>query len=157
MEAVGVLRRRKRGWAPAVVSHPATARPCGRGGPSGTPAPTRRAGTGVRPLDGRGRAPRPAAGGGRRAAWGLLPASPDLLETALRERLDGSAGLLRAKSGAFAQGAVRYLGEVVRRAGNGVVWQYRNRTRFDEPLTTAMFHAADGICPEHSDVLDDFA
>ncbi|MDX3804115.1 hypothetical protein, partial [Streptomyces sp. AK04-3B] len=139
-EAVAALRRREPGWAPAVVS------PCGQGAPAaGADHPELLSWLAVRArefarwTDEAG----PAADGGRH--WDFSPASLDLLETALRERFDGSAGLLGAKSGAFVQGAVWYLGEVVRRARNGVVWQYRPRTRFDEPLGTAMFHAADEI------------
>lgn len=76
---------------------------------------------------------------------GLLPGSLDRLEAVLRDRFADSGALLAAKSDPFVQGVVWYLGEVVRRAREGVVWQYQPRTRFDEPLEAAMFHAGDEI------------
>ncbi|MFF6802095.1 hypothetical protein [Streptomyces sp. NPDC012616] len=139
-KAVAELRRHKPGWAPAVATHPGQdARTAGADHPELLRWLGVRAREFARWTDEAG----PAADGGRH--WDFSPASLDLLETVLRERFDDSAGLLGAKSGALVQGAVWYLGEVVRRARDGVVWQYRPRTRFDEPLGTAMFHAADEI------------
>ncbi|MGW2051468.1 hypothetical protein ACWCPF_40950 [Streptomyces sp. NPDC001858] len=46
--------------------------------------------------------------------WDYSPGSLDRMETVLRDRFADSGGLLAAKSGAFVQGVVRYVGEVVR-------------------------------------------
>ncbi|CAM5250004.1 hypothetical protein [Streptomyces aurantiogriseus] len=78
---------------------------------------------------------------GAAGPWDFSPESLDRLEAVLRDRFADSAAILAAKSGSFVQGAVWYVGEVVRRTRDGVVWQYRPRTQFDEPLEAAMFHA----------------
>ncbi|MDX3310078.1 hypothetical protein P1S61_13465 [Streptomyces sp. ME08-AFT2] len=139
-EAVAGLRRREPDWAPAVVPRPGQAdRTAGADHPELLRWLAVRSREFARWANDAG----PAGDDGRH--WDFSPASLDVLETVLRERFDGGAGLLGAKSGAFVQGAVWYLGEVVRRARDGVVWQYQPRTRFDEPLEAAMFHAPDEI------------
>ncbi|MGW1780472.1 hypothetical protein ACWCQQ_15210 [Streptomyces sp. NPDC002143] len=135
-EAVAARREREPDWAPVVVPHPEQA-----AHRTGADHPEL-----VRWLDLR------AAGfadwareAGPGELWDFSPGSLDRLEPVLRDRFADSGGLLAAKSGAFVQGVVWYVGEVVRRSREGVVWQYRPRTRFDEPLGAAMFHAGDEI------------
>ncbi|MFC3577809.1 hypothetical protein ACFOZ0_32030 [Streptomyces yaanensis] len=60
---------------------------------------------------------------GEEERWDFGPDSLDALEDLVRRTFAGEDEVTAAKSGSFVQGAVWYIGEVVRRT-QGAVWRY---------------------------------
>ncbi|MFH8633542.1 hypothetical protein ACH4CC_27330 [Streptomyces lydicus] len=121
--AVAEVREREPGWEPVVV----------------LPAEevARKAGTDhpelVAWLDRRGAAfPGWAAEAGAPERWDFGLDSLELLEEIVRERFADGEEILAEKRSEFVQGAVWYIGEVVRRNARAVEWQYQPRGRFGE-------------------------
>ncbi|MFI0223305.1 hypothetical protein [Streptomyces lydicus] len=73
--------------------------------------------------------------------WDFGPDSLELLEEIVRGRFADGEEILAEKRSEFVQGAVWYIGEVVRRNARAMEWQYQPRGRFGE-LAGAMFSAA---------------
>jgi hypothetical protein len=145
-EAVAARREREPGWAPVVVPHPEQAgRRTGADHPELVRWLDRRAAEFAAWADEADAVDEVRPAEALEHPWDFSPGSLDRLEAVLRDRFSDSGALLAAKSDTFVQGVVWYVGEVVRRTRDGVVWQYQPRTRFDEPLEAAMFHAGDEI------------
>ncbi|NLU66658.1 hypothetical protein [Streptomyces sp. HNM0574] len=123
--AVDGLREHRPGWQPATDLHPVEAERR-----SGADHPEL-----ARWLDARQRAfPAWAEGSGAADRWDFTPASLTLLEDVVRRGFGSDDEVLAAKNTPFLQGAVWYIGEVVRHTRPDVTWQYRPQSlHADEP------------------------